>query len=56
MTAQRLTAVLALAAAVLIIAGVVLLAGAAWGLITGGVLALLAAVTLYDPTPEKRRQ
>lgn len=43
------SAVLAAAAVVAIIAGVVLLAGAAWGLITGGALALVGAVMLYDP-------
>lgn len=47
------SAVLAVAAVVAIIAGVVLLAGAAWGLITGGVLALVGAVMLYDPAGKR---
>lgn len=49
MRSLQLSAVLALIAATAIVAGVVLLAGAAWGLITGGGLALAAAILLYDP-------
>jgi hypothetical protein len=47
------SAILAIVAAVAIIAGVVILAGVGWGLIAGGVLALAAAVVLYDPAPKK---
>lgn len=49
--------VAAVAAAGLIVAGVALLAGPAWGLIAAGVLIAAATVLLYDPaaTNEARR-
>jgi len=50
----RACAILALAAVAAIVAGVVLLAGAAWGLIASGVSALAAAVLLYDPAERDR--
>lgn len=46
-------AILALIAVVAITAGVVMLAGSAWGLITGGVFALVGAVLLYDPAGKR---
>lgn len=48
-----LPAILALIATAAIVAGVVLLAGIAWGLITVGVSALAAAILLYDPTGQR---
>lgn len=53
MTSLQTSAVLALLAVTAIVAGVVLLAGVAWGLITGGVLGLVAAVLLYDPAGKR---
>lgn len=53
MTTLQFSAVLALAAAAAIVAGVVLLTGVAWGLITAGVLGLIAAVLLYDPAGKR---
>ncbi|WP_197419985.1 hypothetical protein [Mycobacterium gordonae] len=47
--APQLSAILALLAVAAIVVGVVLLAGAAWGLITFGVCALVGAWLLYDP-------
>lgn len=49
MTPTRLSAVLAIVAVALIVAGVALLAGPAWALITAGICVLMAAVVLYDP-------
>ncbi|MDP7732096.1 hypothetical protein [Mycobacterium sp. TY813] len=49
MKAPQLSAILALLAVAAIVVGVVLLAGAAWGLITFGVCALVGAWLLYDP-------
>ena len=45
--------ILALVAVVAIVAGVVLLTGPAWGLIVGGVFALVGAVLLYDPAGKR---
>lgn len=42
------TIVLLLAGVVAVTAGVMLLAGPGWALVTGGVFALLLAVLLYD--------
>lgn len=53
MTSQQFSAALALVAVVAIVAGVVLLAGGAWGLIAGGVLALVGAFLLYDPAGKR---
>lgn len=44
---------LALVAVLAIIAGVVLLAGVAWGLITGGVLAAVGAFLSYEPVGKR---
>ena len=41
--------VLAVVAVAAIVAGVVMLVGTAWGLITAGGLGLIGAVVLYDP-------
>jgi hypothetical protein len=50
-TSLQASVALALIAVAAIVAGVVLLAGVAWGLIVVGVFALVAAVLLYDPAP-----
>lgn len=50
---QQVSAALALVAVAAIVAGVVLLAGGAWGLIAGGVFALAGAILLYDPTGKR---
>jgi hypothetical protein len=48
-TLTRVSALLAVVAAALIIAGVGMLAGVAWAFITAGACALVGAVMLYDP-------
>lgn len=53
MKALQTSAVLAVIAVAAIVAGVVLLAGLAWGLICFGGLALAAAVLLYDPAGKR---
>lgn len=55
MTSLQTSAALALIAIAVIVAGVVLLAGVAWGLITGGIFALAGAVLLYDPAGKRAR-
>lgn len=41
--------VVAVLGAAAVVAGVAMLAGAPWGYITGGLLAIVAAVVLVDP-------
>lgn len=53
MTSLHAATVLAVLAVAAIVAGVVLLSGAAWGLIAGGCLGLAAAVLLYDPASKR---
>lgn len=54
MTNTQLVLILAgVFAVAAIVAGVAMLAGPAWALVAGGVLALVAVVVLYDPS-EKR--
>lgn len=53
MTSQQISAALALIAVAAFVAGVVLLAGVAWGLIVGGVFALAGAFLLYDPAGKR---
>lgn len=53
MTPRRVSAVLAVLALALIVAGVALLAGPAWALITAGIGALVGAVVLYDPADKR---
>ncbi len=55
MTITQALVVVALLGAVAIVAGVALLVGGAWGLITGGVLAIAGAVVLYDPKADAKR-
>jgi hypothetical protein len=54
LTSTHIAALLAILAVALIVAGVALLAGVAWALISAGVFALVAAVVLYDPTDKRR--
>jgi predicted branched-subunit amino acid permease len=48
-------AILVLASAVAIIAGVALLGGLPWALIAGGVAGVVVTVMLYDPKTRERR-
>lgn len=49
MTLTQVSVLLAAIGAAAVVAGVALLAGLAWALITGGVLLAAAAIALYDP-------
>ncbi|MCV7212654.1 hypothetical protein [Mycolicibacterium canariasense] len=53
MTSLQFSAALAVIASAAIIAGVVLLAGAAWGLIAAGVLGLVGAFLFYEPAGKR---
>lgn len=55
MTLTKVSILLAAIGVAAVIAGVVLLAGPAWALITGGVLSAVTAVVLYDPDVKRQR-
>lgn len=55
MTSLQSSAALALIAVAAIVAGVVLLAGLAWGLVAAGVFGLVGAFLLYDPSGKREQ-
>lgn len=55
LTLTRASTLLAVVAAAAINAGVAILCGLAWALITFGVLGLVGAVVLYDPDDKPRK-
>ncbi|WP_454199579.1 hypothetical protein [Nocardia sp. Marseille-Q1738] len=56
MTVAQIWLLVAVLGAVAVVAGVALLAGAPWALITGGVMAIVAAVLLVDPAALRGRR
>lgn len=55
MTSLRISAALAIFAVAAVVAGVVLLTGVAWGLITVGAFGLGGAFLLYEPAGKRDR-
>ncbi|UGT65318.1 hypothetical protein LTT66_18280 [Nocardia gipuzkoensis] len=56
MTLAQIWLLVAVLGAAAVVAGVALLAGAPWALITGGVMAIVGAVLLVDPSEIRGRR
>jgi hypothetical protein len=56
MTLAQIWLLVAVAGAAAVVAGVAILAGAPWALITGGVMAIVAAALLVDPSEIRGRR